>query len=463
MFAIRLFLLLLIPAALHAADLTFPKLADAQRVRGELISADFVHRTGQFRTEQGERVDFSMPLYAIMRYRGAESDLRDVPLGAKMDFFMLPGGKLLTTDDGQKPDPEQQKKFRDFTERRGVAGWITHTEGKRVTVQLFSADPVFFESAYGDLIAKGKSTRTCVANDELRTWNPPVDGENGSIQELNRRPADGFGFSGYEITVSVSNMLEGFRKGRVVRVFLQGWKAQDPFYGESLMGYGFGRMQNTELLENVAKEYPDQFPFRTDFGNAHLPWYQLKEDVKPPPFSEHLICGELVSQTQFLSERTGEKVTFTLTSKPAIKHLGKDVGLADLPLNQRYRFHCFQDAQGRFTRVTLISDDFSHQVANFTTARITAIQGQRLHLAWMLPLVKDYNGDMQRPEPFGHSVLVVTEDTKIWKADQPLKYGDLKIGDELRFNVSTELPGRPSQAVAMTMMGNSIEAPETKK
>lgn len=236
--------LLVLSWPLHGADLSFPKIADAKRIPRELVSADFVHRSGQFRTEKGELIAFAMPPYAIMKYRGAEPDLRDVPLGCMMDFFMLPGGKLLTTDDKQAPDPAQQQKFREFTEKRGVAGWITKTEAKTVTVALFSGGPAFHESAYAELLAKGRTTKTCVANDELRSWNPGVDGEADSILDVQKRPTDRFGTSGFQITVSVSNMLEGFRRGRVVRIFLQGWKVRDQFYGESLVGYGYGRMQN---------------------------------------------------------------------------------------------------------------------------------------------------------------------------------------------------------------------------
>lgn len=455
--------LLLLSSPLRAVELTFPKLADAKRIHGELVSADFVHRSGQFRTEKGELMDFSMPPYAIMKYRGAESDLRDVPLSTKMDFLMLPDSKLLTTDDGQKPDPEQQKKFREFTEKRGVVGWITKTEAKTVTVSLFSGDPAFYEAAYGALLAKGKETKLCVANDELRTWNPGVDGERGSVLDMQKLLTNGFGSSGYQITVSVSNMLEGFRRGRVVRIFLQGWKVQDQFYGESLMGYGFGRMQNQELVENVAKEYPEQFPFRTDFSNAHLPWYQLQDDVKPPAFSEHLIFGELVSADaktgsgQFLTERTGESVNFTLIKKHTIKHLGKDTQFAKLPPGQRYRFHCFQDAKGQFNHVTFISDEFSHLAVNAITARITAIHDKDLHIEWLLPLVKDYNGDMQRPEPFGHRILPMSETTKIWKGEQALKQSDLKPGDEIRFKLTAELPGKSSRCAEMWIVDNPVK------
>ena len=438
-----------IPHLSFSTELAFPKLTDATRIHGELVNADFVHRSGQIRTEKGELMDFTMPPYAIMKYRGAESDLRDVPLGTKMDFLMLPGGKLLTTDDQQASDPEQQKKFREFTEKRGVAGWITKTEAKTVTITLFSGDPAYYESAYAELLAKGKTTKTCVANDELRTWNPGVDGEGGSIQEMKQLPTDRFGDSGYQITVSVSNMLEGFRRGRVVRLFLQGWKVQDQLYGESLMGYGFGRMLNSELVENVAKEYPEQFPFRTDFNNDKLPWYQLKPGVKPPPFSEHVVLGELVKAAagggQFRTDRSGEVVDFALIPEGGVKHLNADATPADIPIGTRCRFHLYQDDKGRFTKASFISDDFSHRTANATTFRITSIDGDTLHVAWQLPLVKDYNGDMQRPPDFGRGLWRVNAETRVWKGNSPIKLADLAVGDVLLANFSAELPGSPSR------------------
>ncbi|WP_395731024.1 hypothetical protein [Prosthecobacter sp.] len=433
----------------------FANLADAKRVHGELLALDFIHRSGEFRADDGVLTRFFMPPYAIMKYRGVEADLREVPLGTQMTFVMLPDAdgkltQLVTTDDGQPADAAQLKKFREFTEKRGIAGWIDKTDGSTVTLTFFSGDPVAFQTAYGELLAVGKGGKLCVANDELRTWNPGVDGEGCSITEVNKVPTECFGSSGVQITVKVSNMLEGFRRGRVVRVFLTGWKVQDQFYGESLMGYGFGRMLNQELVENVAKEYPEQFPFRTDYSNAKLPWYQLKEGVKPPPFSEHVVFGELVEADvkngggQFLAELGGEKVGFTLTKPHAIKYLGADVRFEQLPKGQRYRFHLYQDEKGAFTRVSFISDEFSHCSANATTARITAVNGKRLHIAWQLPLVKDYNGDMQRPEDIGSAILAVGDATRVWKGDQQVKLADVKAGDVVLFNRTGELPGRPS-------------------
>ena len=457
----RPFCALLFASALSvsAADavkpLEFPSLHDAQRIHGELVGLDFILRIGEFRADDGKLTRFTMPPYGIMKHRGVEADLREVPLGAKMTFVMLPDAegrltRLITTDDGQPADAAQLKKFREFTEKRGVAGWIDKTEGNNVTLTFFSGDAAAFHAAYDQLLTLGKDVRVCVANDELRTWNPGVDGEKGSITELNKVPTEYFGSSGVQVTVKVGNMLEGFRRGRIGRVFLAGWKAQDQVYGESLMGYGYGRLLDQELVENVAKEYPEQFPFRTDYCNAQLPWYQPKDDVKPPPFSEHTVFGALVQADaktgsgQFLTELTGEPVNFTLIKQHTLKYLGADPQFAQLPTGQRYRFHLYQDAKGAFTRVGFISDDFSHATANAITARVTAIHGEQIHVAWQLPLVKDYNGDMQRPQDIGCCILCVNEATRVWKADQQVKLADLQVGDALLFNRTGELPGKPS-------------------
>src|SRR5262249_9800673 len=57
--------------------------------KGELVSADFIHRTGQFRmSPTGEMVDFTLPPFGAIHYLGAEADLRDLPLGTCFQFLL---------------------------------------------------------------------------------------------------------------------------------------------------------------------------------------------------------------------------------------------------------------------------------------------------------------------------------------------------------------------------------------
>src|SRR6476661_1385229 len=67
----------------------FPPHHSDRRISGELVAADFIHRTGQFRTSKtGELVEFTMPPYGAVNYLNAEADLRDVPLGTYFLFFL---------------------------------------------------------------------------------------------------------------------------------------------------------------------------------------------------------------------------------------------------------------------------------------------------------------------------------------------------------------------------------------
>ncbi|HEY6167730.1 MAG TPA: hypothetical protein VI454_06800 [Verrucomicrobiae bacterium] len=534
--------------------LEFPPHYSDRRISGELVSADFIHRTGQFRTSKtGELMDFTMPPYGAINYLNAEADLRDVPPGTFFLFFLnqdahggftrlatmqdqfsmdaghsfsyrldelkLAEGKLLTTkrsipkklpnlgkkellvtgetrvwkgekrvklndlvvgdallfnlggktatspgrctdiwvgvDTHKLATERQRKKFAEFTKKRGLPGWIDKTEGNKLTVTLFSGDTQSFKKTWMDDFAVGKDLRVVVANDELRTWNPVSDSEKCSLLEIQKLPTDGYGTSGVRLVFTVGNMLEGFRKGRIVRVFGDGWPRKDQFYGESLMGYGYPRLQTAELMENVAKEYPAQFPFRTDYGNEHLPWYQLKAGVAPPPFSEHLVFGELVKvgeddrSGQFRADRTGELVDFTIIPEGAVKHLNADGKLSDLPPGLRCRFHLYQDDKGAFTRASLVSDEFSFLAANAITWRIEALKLNegKLHVARQIPDTKNYNGDMERIPDIGHAELLVTADTRVWKGDQQMKLTDLAVGDALLINLTGELPGKPSHCM----------------
>lgn len=561
----------------------FPPHHSDRRISGELVSADFYHRTGQFRASKtGELVDFTMPPYGSVNYLNTDADLRDVPLGTFFLFFLnqdskggftrlatmqdqftmdaghgfsytldeltLGEGKLLTTKhkvakphsdaERTKFDSERARKellvtsetrvwkgakllklsdlavgdellfnltgktaqnpgrctdiwigaethklaterqrqtYTAFVKFRGLPAWVDAVDGDKLTVTLFTGDPGSFHETWMHDFTVGAELRAVVANDELRTWNPPTDGERAKLLEVKTGPVNCYGTSGVRLTFSVANMLEGFRKGRVVRVFGSAWPRKDPPYGEGLMNYGYSALKTAEIIELTPREYPAQFPFRTDYGNESLPWYHLTPGQTPPHYSEHNMLGELVRvdagnrSGQFRTDRTGELVDFTLigdappahlkTSKPAskkppvpadfaasVRYLNAEADLSELPLGSRCRFSLYQDEKGTFTRASLVTDEFSYLAQNAINYRIEwmKLDEGKLHVARQIPEVKNYNGDMEQPPDIGRTELLINADTRVWKGAHQVKLTDLAIGELLMVNLTSEQPGSPS-------------------
>ena len=548
-------LLFMIPAVLFGEapasgkPSPFPAFGTGSIVVGELVQADFIHRTGQFRNASGELIDFKLPSYGAIRYLAAEADLRDLPLGTQFEFLLhgnpvdegkpatlmrdrftqnfeegihwrveeIQDRKIIATTLGnlsnqgnsarqvfrvpeqariwKKEQPalfadlasgdelwvniagaqangeqtcaeiwvgestqrwatqQQREKHHAFVKFRGLPGRVEQTAGNKLVVTFFSGDPKSFAANWLNDFGKGKELKVVVANDELRTWNPPVDNEHGQLLEIQSATPAGYGDSGITLAFTVGNMLEGLRRGRVVRVFGAGWQLNDQFYGESLMGYGYGRLLTAEIMEITPKEYPSQFPFRTDYGNQQLPWHQLQPDLLPPRFSEHVVCGELseVNSEQrtgkFRPDRSGATIAFALIPAGKVQYLHSEASLTDLPLGTRCRFHLYQDAQGAFTRASQISDEFSYLASNAITYRIESLrldQG-KLHVARQIPEVKNYNGDMEQPPDIGRSELLVNSATRVWKGEQQIQLADLAIGDALLVNLTGEQREHPAR------------------
>lgn len=466
-----------LPSTVAAAPPIFPPLGSEKSVHGELVEADFIHRSGKFRTTDGELRRFTMPPYSILTYRGAESDLRDVPLGTELEFLLLPDEdgqltRLVGTKHGVKPDEDQRQKFVDFTKARGLAGWIDQTSGKTVTVTFFSRQPESFAANWEDAFAKGAAVSVCVANDELRTWQPTSCAEKGTIIETQNIAAEGHGCSGRQVVVQVNNMLEGFRQGRVVRIFGAGWKVRNQSFQECLINYGYQHRPAMDFRECIARHYPEQFPFRTDHSNRHLLWFQVKDGSPTPMYAEHLMFGELTEvdaakqSGRFRVEGSGEVVNFTMLNTgskfPAVRFQsanweGAGSRLSSLELGQRYRFHMFQDPARNFTRCGQISDEYSFAVFNSFHYQIRSIDLERgrLEVTWQPLQVKNYNGDMETPPPYGQSLLRVVPETRVWKDKARSTLKSLKAGDLLRLNITAEFPGERSHCCDLWVIENT--------
>lgn len=558
----------------------FPPHHSDTRIDGELISADYIHRKGQFRAANtGEITDFTLLPHGCFRYLNAEADLRDVPLGTSFLFFLHPDadgrftqlstaqdsysindihaytfrldeiklrdGKLHTTaqilprkllDQGQRefyvteatrvwkdrkvakltdlaigdslllnlngkkictdiwagPDThawateQQQAKWNAFVKARGLPGWIDHTQGNHdFAVILFSNDVAKFQPTWMADFKVGDTINCFAANRELRTWNVPVDGEGCTITAIEPATLGVYGSSSVRLVLKAgAGLLEGFRKGRCVRLYGKGWPMED-FFGESLMNVGLGLVIAPDFMECQPKHYPEQFPYRTDHGNAHLPWYQPRAGTPPPRWSEHLVLGELVKADaakrsgQFRTEGSGALVDFNLldsgariTVKPSsvaqngpprfieriasVRLHDTDVSLADLPPGMRYRFSMYPaEKSGAFTQCSLIIDEHSYLAQQFLTYRITSMDttSGTLEVAWQHPTIMNYNGDLVTPPDFGRSLLYFAEETRVWKDKTPMKHTDLKLGDALRINLTSEQKAKPTHCTDIWIIG----------
>jgi hypothetical protein len=564
----------------------FPPSHSDHRVSGELVAADFIHRTGRFRaTKSGELVDFSLPPFGVLNYLNAPADLRDVPLGTNLLFFLyqdengaftkvatalddftilashsftyrldearLSEGKLLVTkrslpknqldlgkseltvtaetrvwkgdrqiqlgelapgdsllanltdrtetsrgrctdlwvgeDTHQRAIAAQRERHAAFHKLRGLPAWIDRVEGRKVFVSLLSSNDAVTRMELQKLIETdfptSKAVHLAVANNELRSYNPPVDKMRAGLVEVQKVPVSGYGDSGLRLVVQPINLLEGFRKGRVIRIFAESWPIEDAPWGEALSMYRLH--PSAETQENLAREIPAQFPYRTDFGNAHLPWLRLQSGVVPPSFSAHVVTGELIKVDaekragQFRTDRTGELVDFSLTNEGAtiertarpkagaplkriesvvsVLYRDAEARLSDLPLGTRYRFHLYQDENGRFSKASLITDEYSWQTLNHLTHRVDALklEAGKLSVARQIPPSIDYHGDPAPAPDLARCVLSVDANTQVWKDGQPAKLTQVAVGDSLLFNQCGETATRAGVCTEIWIVGHA--------
>jgi len=523
--------------------LEFPPHHSDHRVGGELVAADYIHRSGVMRMDgTGELVPFTLPPYGSVYYLNAEADLRDVPIGTFFLFFLnqdaqgafsalatmqdeytmmanhgfsyritglnLDSHKVLVAKqkNGEHPEDvgrnelivdehtrvwkgEQQVALKDlalgdtilveltgsaaqhprrctdiwigaetqklaterqrrrhvaFLRERGLPAWIDRVDGRLLTVTLFSSEPASLQGLFKDegidaavWAKEHRPITVVVANEHLRSYWPPVTRRGASVRELQAAPTDCYGCSGVRWVIEVDALLEGFRAGRNVRLFVQpSWPVKDMPFGEGLHQGGHDIDEPPEAREVIAAD----FPYRTDFGNPQLPWYRLQPGVFPPDHAAHEVVGELlhVDDDQrgatVRLDHAADSVHLALTPFAAILYLGAEAELGDIPLGSRLHLSLYGDAQGAFTQVGEIADEFSTMVRNTATFRLEAIrldQGRLLVAHQVEPVKVDYHLEPMESPDFGRQELLVDAATRVWKGDHQVSLAELAIGDAL--------------------------------
>src|SRR5690606_20809920 len=112
-----------------------------------------------------------------------------------------------------------------------------------------------------------------------------------------------------------------------------------------------------------------------------------------------------------------------------------------------------------------LSDEYSHMALNNLNYRICDLdlsQG-RVDVEWQGAPVANYQKDMETPPPYGRGRLKFVPDTRVWKDDAELPATALKVGDLIKVNVVSELPGRPSHCTDAWIVENPGIRPRPKK
>ncbi len=348
----------------------------------------------------------------------------------------------------EKYATEQQRKTHfAFLRARGLPAWVDQTDGDKMTVTLFSSEPATLRALLQqdglDPVQWAKEHRRLgvgVANEHLRTYLPNVTNRGAKVLELQSAPTDCYGCSGVRLVLQPELMLEGFRKGHIVRLSPPSWPIEAMPFGEGLYAGG-----HDEEPADSKELQPADFPYRTDFGNENLGWYQLQPGKFPPDHSEHRVGGELVKVDvahhtgQFRMDRTEEVVDFTLESVGRVRYLAADAALEDLPLGMRCLFFLYQDEKGAFTRAAVIEDEFSYLAENTLTYRLESTQlnaGKLMVARHAAPVKVDYILEPRDPPDFGRIELEVDAKTRVWKGGEQIKLTDLAVGDILLVNLA---------------------------
>ena len=195
--------------------------------------------------------------------------------------------------------------------------------------------------------------------------------------------------------------------------------------------------------DDTTSKTDPRYPFRTDFANSNLPWYMPKPDEFPPHHSDRWISGELISidfihrTCQFRATKDGQAMDFTMPPYDSVIYLNTEADLRDVPLGTYFHSFLNQDSHDHFTRLAAMLDEFSIDAGHSFTYRLDEIclsEGKLLTTKQSLA--------KQQPN-LGKKELLVTDQTRLWKGDQPIKLADLAVGDEFLYNLTGKTAASP--------------------
>lgn len=115
---------------------------------------------------------------------------------------------------------QQRKKHAAFLKEHGIPGWIDSMEGNEFTVTLFGSNRKDVAAALGP-DPYGKSVRVILADEQRNPQSGRVDQMQFKTHLPEGDTTATYGCSGIRWTFAAEKLPEGYRKGRIVRVFSQ--------------------------------------------------------------------------------------------------------------------------------------------------------------------------------------------------------------------------------------------------
>jgi hypothetical protein len=112
---------------------------------------------------------------------------------------------------------------------RWLPGWVDGVEYEAdqpngtatVSVTLFGG----MDASLYDEVTGSRNAQIAVAEPTLRTWRKDQDSQGGPLLEVRKSPSPPHGSSGIRLRVRVRQVLEGYRKGGIVRVGVSSFPA----------------------------------------------------------------------------------------------------------------------------------------------------------------------------------------------------------------------------------------------
>ena len=147
--------------------------------------------------------------------------------GRLQEVWMDDESRHLATD-------HQMKKHHIHVRQRGLAGRVEAVDNRQriVTITFFGG----VDSRLLDEVVKGEQAGIAVSLENLMTYDPVNDRKRGPILDVKSVPVEP-GSSGVQIQVQPDLLLEGYRPGRIVRVYPGSWPVialprEEQFFGQ---------------------------------------------------------------------------------------------------------------------------------------------------------------------------------------------------------------------------------------